>query len=565
MQEQVWKILLVENNNTLHTAIEAAAKNIYINNKRLYLFHTKNIDEAKSLLQEHPDIAVTFIDISMQTPSLELELVSYIRNKLQNKLTRIILLASKEAQTMPPEEIIERYDINDYKEYDEISERKLFNVIRTAIKQYDQFKEIQESRDAIYKRMTTNEITQLPNRVKLSEKLDTAGNKSLILINIDDFSLINDHKGFEYGDKVLRAFAKFLQEEYGKKMDVFHLQSDVFALLCYEKEPRDVDTCIRDIKENIQKHIFELDNGEKLHLTASLGVVLNEDGNIIQKAEFALKEARLHGKNNAKLYSDNLNIVRTIHANSLWSARIREAFKKDKILTYYQPIYSLKKRQITKYEALVRLEHKGKVYTPFHFLDAALYSGQIFEIFKQMFHNVCSVAKDTDKDFTINVSEYDIKNPDFSNFINATIKECKIAASRITFEVLEHTSISQDINIQKLLNKLHDDGFKIAIDDFGAHCSNFAQLNNLKIDFIKIDGSFIKHLTDDINCKIVTSTIIDFAHKKKIPVIAEFVSSKEIFRAIEEMEADYAQGYYISEPKPQLVESWLEADSKDTH
>ena len=132
MQEQVWKILLVENNNTLHTAIEAAAKNIYINNKRLYLFHTKNIDEAKSLLQEHSDIAVTFIDISMQTPSLELELVSYIRNDLHNRLTRIILLASKEAQTMPPEEIIERYDINDYKEYDEISERKLFNVIRTV-------------------------------------------------------------------------------------------------------------------------------------------------------------------------------------------------------------------------------------------------------------------------------------------------------------------------------------------------------------------------------------------------------------------------------------------------
>jgi len=564
MDEQVWKILLVDDNDILHTAIETAAKNIYINNKKLLPLHATNAQEAKSLLKEHPDIAVIFIDISMQTPKSGLELVSYIRQELHNELIRIILVASSDAP-MPPEKIIEQYDINDYKEYDEISDRKLFNVIRTAIKQYSQFREIKESRDAIYKKMTTNEVTQLPNRVKLSEKLDTVGNKSLILINIDDFSLINDHKGFEYGDKVLRAFADFLVKKYAQHMDVFHLQSDIFALLCYEKDTRVVDRCIRDIKESIQKEIFVLDNGEKLRLTASLGVVLNEDGNIIQKAEFALKEARLYGKNNATLYSDNLNIVRTIHANSLWSERIRNAFEEGRILSYFQPIYHLQKKKTTKYEALVRLEHKGKIYTPAQFLDAALYSGQIFEIFKLMFHNVCKVAQNSDKDFTINVSEYDIKDPDFSRFITATLKECKIHPSRITFEVLEHTSISHDKNIQKLLNKLHDDGFKIAIDDFGAHCSNFAQLNNLKIDFIKIDGSFVKHITEDINCKIVTSTIIDFAHKKDIPVIAEFVSSKEIFDTVKEMGADYIQGYYIAEPKPELVVSPFEEDNKDSH
>jgi len=565
MEEQVWKILLVDDDDELHSAIETAAKNIRINHKKLLALHARNPQETKNLLQKHKDIAVVFIDISMQTPKSGLELVSYIRHDLNDKLMRIILVASSNETPMPPEKIIEQYDINDYKEYDEISGRKLFNVIRTAIKQYAQFKEIKENRDAIYEKMTTNEITQLPNRIKLSEKLDTVGNKSLILINIDDFSLINDNNGFEYGDKVLRSFANFLLNEYGQRMDVFHLQSDIFALLCYEEDHKIVDKCVRDIKENIQKHTFILDNGEKLRLTATLGVVLNEDGNIIQKAEFALKEARLYGKNNATMYSDNLNIVRTIHANSLWSERIRNAFEHKKILTYYQPIYDLKAKKITKYEALVRLEHEGKVYTPIHFLDAALYSGKIFEIFKLMFHNVCKAAQNNDKDFTINVSEYDMKDPDFSPFIRRTLKECNIDASRISFEILEHTSISHDKNIQKLLNSLHDEGFKIAIDDFGAHCSNFAQINNLKIDFIKIDGTFVKHITDDINCKIVTSTIIDFAHKKGIPVIAEFVSSKEIFTIIREMGADFAQGYYIAEPKPELVESWLEADNKGTH
>jgi len=553
MKEQVWKILLIENNNRLHTIIEKAAQNIYINNKKLFILHAKDIEEAKALLKEHQDIAVAFIDIAMQTPESGLELIHYIRYKLHNTLTRIILIASHDT-SMPAEDIIEKYDINDYKEYDEVDEHKLFNVIRTAIKQYSQFKELKENRDAIYKRMTTNEVTQLPNRMKLLEKLDSLGNKSLVLINIDDFSLINDHKGFEYGDKVLRAFADFLQKTYGNHMDVFHLQSDIFALLCYETDLQNVNNCMKDIKETIQNHSYTLDNGEKLHLTASLGVVFNEDGNIIQKAEFALKEARLHGKNNATTYSDDLNIVRTIHANSLWSGRIRDAFENNKVLTYYQPIYNIKEKKITKYEALVRLEHEGKIYTPIYFLDAALYSGQIFEIFKLMFQNVCKRAQNNDKEFTLNVSEYDIKDPDFSNFINETIKECKISPSRITFEVLEHTSISHDKNIQKLLNDLHNFGFQIAIDDFGAHCSNFAQINNLKIDCIKIDGTFIKHITTDKNCKIVTSTIIDFAHKKGLPVITEFVSSKEIFDYVVQMGADYAQGYYISEPRPELIE-----------
>jgi diguanylate cyclase (GGDEF)-like protein len=553
MQTHTWKILLVDDDDTLHTMVEEANTKIYVNTQKITSLHAKTLQEAQTLLEQHSDIAVVFIDISLGTPKAGLALVEYIRKELKYQEVRIILLASDKTPPMPAEEIIEKYDINDYKEYDEISEKKLFNVIRTAIKQYAQFKELKESRDAIYKRMITNEVTHLPNRIKLSQILDTPGNKSLILINIDDFSLINDHKGFEYGDKVLRVFAEFLKQKYGAFMDVFHLQSDVFALLCYEKSSHNVDKCIEGIKENIQKHTFILDNGDKLHLTATLGVVLNEDGNLIQKAEFALKEARLYGKNNLTKYSDNLNIVRTIHANSLWSERIREAFASGGILTYYQPIYDIQHSKISKYEALVRLKYKGKIYTPAHFLDAALYSGQIFEIFKQMFYNVCKIAKKSDKSFTINVSEYDMKDPNFTEFIQKTLKECQIESSRITFEVLEHTSISNDKNIQHLLNSLHDEGFKIAIDDFGAHCSNFAQLNNLKIDFIKIDGAFIKHIIEDVNCRIVTSTIIDFAHRKNIPVIAEFVSSKEIFDYIVQMGADYAQGYFIAEPKPRLV------------
>jgi len=400
--------------------------------------------------------------------------------------------------------------------------------------------------------MTTNEITSLPNRMKLNDNLDTVGGKSLILINIDDFSLINSHNGFEYGDEVLRSFAKFLVTKYSKYAKIFHLEADKFALFCLHSDTNNTqEQSISIIKEDIYKHEFDV-KGIKLHLSATLGAVLDERGNIIQKAEFALKEARLYGKNNARQYSDDLQIVRTVHSNSIWTSRIREAITHNKIAAYFQPIQNLKTKKIEKYETLVRLEYDEKIYSPFHFLDAALYSGQMFEIFQIMLSEACKKAQKTSYIFSVNISEYDLKHPKFVQTIHKIVKQYKVAPERIVFEILENNSIAKNKNIQDVLNVLYEDGFKLAIDDFGADCSNFAQLNNLPINFIKIDGQFIKNIVSDRNSQITAKTILDYAHQKEIPVVAEFVCSKEVYDYVKEMGVDFAQGYEIAEPRPEL-------------
>lgn len=211
VSEKYWEVLVVDDDIAVHDVIKEELQNISIQNKSVKLLHAHNAKEAKELLKENADTALAFIDISMETPDAGLELVEYIRNTLHNENIRIIMVDSGDSR-VPADEILDSYDINGYKEREDILSDKFYLIIRTALKQYEQYKEIKFSRDEIYKKMTTNEVTGLPNRVKLSENLDTMGEKSLILINIDDFSLINENNGFDFGNEVLRTFAKFLKK-----------------------------------------------------------------------------------------------------------------------------------------------------------------------------------------------------------------------------------------------------------------------------------------------------------------------------------------------------------------
>jgi len=545
--DESWKILLVDDEQSVLDVTTLALRNKIISGKKLQMLLATSAREAKKLLAEHNDIALALIDVVMETPNAGLELVNYIRNEIKNSMIRLVLRTGQPNQA-PEEHVINFYDINDYKEKTELTSQKLYTLVRTSVKQYQQHLLLQKSRDEIYTKLMTSDLTQLPNRVKLNELLDSEGKQSLILINIDNFSLVNDSQGFDVGDQLLKSFANYLRSKCNQDISAFHLQGDVFALFCPNLEIQQTQRFIENIKSDVALQQFRVNNN-KLRITASIGIVLHENGNLIQKAEFALREARKYGKNHEQIYSDDLNIIRTIHANSLWSERVRKAMEENRIHAYFQAIQNVGTKQIEKYEALVRLEFEGSIISPFEFLEAALYSGQIYEIFKIMFVQACLKAKRDNVNVSINVSDYDLCEPDFFDYIKNTIKLNDLPARQITLEILEHKSISHETDIQKLLNAIHDYGFTISIDDFGAHCSNFSQLNNLAIDYIKIDGSFIKNIVDDKNSQIVSHAIIDYAHQKGIPVVAEFVCSKDVYDYVKKIDVDYVQGYYIAEPQ----------------
>ena len=549
LPKKSWKVLIVDDDESVHAVTKNVLKNVVIAERRLELIHAMSEQEAKDKLHENKDIALALVDVIMETHSAGLDLVNYIRNDLKNHLIRLVIRTGQPSEA-PEREIIEKYDINDYKEKTELTVDKLYTVIRTSVKQYIQLVELENKYEDVYKQMTTHPLTKLPNRQKLNEILDSKGAKHLVLINIDGFSIVNDTQGFDTGDDLLKQMGAFLYSMYSDDMSVFHLEGDVFGVLCM-KENMD-ERRLLGIQEDINKVSFLLD-GIESRLSVTMGIAMHEEGNLIQKAEFALKEARSLGRNRASKYSDDIKIIKTIEHNSVWIQRVREALDDNRMLAYFQPIFSADTHKIVKYEALVRLSYEGEVTLPLEFLACAKTSGQLYNVFKFMFESVCKKTKEFNGQITINMTDLDLQEPDLMEFIEATIEKYSVNPKQLGIEILEEKSIMNNTLIHERLVRLSEKGVSIIIDDFGAECSNFGQLTNLPISVLKIDGSFIKDLPENPKHKIIVESIIDFAKRMNIETVAEFVHSKEVLDILDSMDVTYVQGFYLGKPSAELI------------
>lgn len=544
-----WKILVIDDEKSVHDITENVLRRLVIEGRSLEIINALSAEEAKKKLAEHDDIALALVDVIMETPTAGLDLINYIRTDLNNHLIRLVIRTGQPDE-VPEREIIDQYDITDYKEKTELSVDKLYTVIRSSIRQYSHLLELESKYEDVYKQMTTHPLTKLPNRQKLNEQLDSKGLKNLVLINIDSFSMINETQGFDVGDELLLQMGGFLFNMYDNEMDVFHLEGDIFGILSTNISTSEEKFI--SIQQEINKVSFLL-GGIENRLSVTLGLVMHEEGNLIQKAEFALKDARTLGRNRVSKYREDIKIIKTIQHNSIWSQRVREALEHNNMITYYQPIFLLETGEIKKYECLVRMIYEDKIISPFEFLDAARSSGQLYAIFKLMFENACKKTKEFSGRFTVNVTDYDLQEPGFMDFVEKTLIKFDTNIKQIGIEILEENSIINNEVIKERLIALHDKGMSIIIDDFGAQCSNFAQLIDLPISVLKIDGMFVKDLPENEKHQIISESIISFATRLNIPTVAEFVHSQAVLDKVKDMGAVYGQGFYLGEPLPDLV------------
>ncbi len=547
---KAWKILVVDDEPSVHDITRSALKHVTVEGQALELIYALSGEEAKKKLEEHKNIALALIDVIMETPSAGLDLVNHIRNDLKNDFIRLIIRTGQPHE-VPERDVIDRYDINDYKEKTELTVDKLYTVIRSGIKQYIQLIELSNKYQDVYKQMTTHPLTKLPNRQKLNEDLDTDGAKDLVLINIDNFSLINDTQGFEVGDELLKQMGAFLVSMYADEMMVYHLEGDTFGILCMDEHISEERLVC--IKTDINKMTFLL-AGVESRLSVTMGLVMREEGNIIQKAQFALKEARSHGKNRISKYTKDIKIIQTIHHNSKWTKRIQEALASRSLRSYYQPIFDIKTGNLVKYECLVRMLYDDEIIGPNEFLECAKISGQSYAIFKFMFENACQKSKGFDGQLTINMTDSDLQEDDLLSYVEESFEKYDVDPKQIGIEILEQKSIMKNDLIRKNIIALADKGMAIIIDDFGIECSNFGQLADLPISMLKIDGSFIKDLDINVKHRVIVESIIEFAKKMNIPIVAEFVHSQKIMDIVRDMGVHYAQGYHLGEPLPDLVD-----------
>lgn len=548
--KKVYKVLLVDDDQLVHKVSHTVINTMTFQHFELELISAYNAKEAKNYLMENNDVALAFVDVVMETADAGLKLVRTIREELDNHLIRLVIRTGQ-PNDAPQMDVVDQYDIDDYKEKTELTVQKLYTTIRTSIRSYIQLVELQHKCEETYRQMTTNHLTLLPNRLKLQEDLTQSDSKILVLIDIIGFSHINETNGFETGNKVLKGLAQFLDKSYAQEYHVYHFEADLFAILLPLFTQEELEVKISKMKNDIA-HLSIVTENFNYYLETTIGVAFQGEKNMIQNAILALNDAKNSGRNQITYYRDDLKIITQIQDTHHWGGILKKALDNGEMIAYYQAICDTSTQKILRYEMLVRLRYNDKIYTPDKFLNAAQNSGQLFSIFQFMFSTAMQKVSQKKVHLSVNIGDIELSHPDLMTFINNILSEYKIDTSLISLEVLEYNSISQNPYIKERIHTLHQLGFTITIDDFGTRCSNFSQIENLPVTTIKIDGHYIKDILTNQNSRIVVETIQKYARAKGLKLIAEFVHSEEVYQKVKEMGIDYMQGDYLHEAQAMI-------------
>lgn len=439
---------------------------------------------------------------------------------------------------------------------DRLHNKILFNLIKTSADELEEANnnlrnKVEEKIDEIKIQYYTDSLTKLPNRLQLIKDINSSNTLKLALIDINSFNEINDFYGNEIGDRLLIAFGNKVKEFANvNNFNAYRVNSDVFAVLTGKET--NYKLFIEKINElhMFLKHIAFKCMNQKLFINTSIGMAINED-NLFEKAGMALNYTKMHNKE-IQVYYEKLSIVKEYENNLEWIKKLNEAISDDRIVPYFQPIYNNKTCKIEKYEVLIRMiDEDGRIISPFSFLEIARRAHIYPQLTRIMINKSFKKFKNKNFQFSINLLVEDIFNFETKQLIYSKLKD-KDIAKNIVFEIVETEGIESFKEVMNFIDTVHSYGGKIAIDDFGTGYSNFKYLTKLNVDYIKIDGSLIKNICNDKTSELVTETIVDFASKLGMDVIAEFVSDKEVFNKVKEMGVDFSQGYYFSEPKPDI-------------
>ena len=410
---------------------------------------------------------------------------------------------------------------------------------------------IDEKTQYIYQQAYYDRLTQLPNRLALIRDIPKNIGSILYLINVDDFSTINDLFGHTAGDRILLQMAAILKKIVDPVCKIYKLPSDEFAVIAPLKYSKSmIEDFAKRIISKIEEQQFVIE-GNQIYISVTVtGAYINQSGTGLRNADMTLKLARRENKK-FMFYNEDLELAKQYEENLKKVHLIKEGLKEGGVVPFFQPIIGTKTKKIVKYEALVRLVVENEVYPPAFFLQTSEKLKFYHDIMRQMVKNTFETAKKHNIHFSINLSYSDLTDEEFQEYFFDMIERYGVS-ELLTVEILETQAIDYETKVRNFVKKIHDTGAQIAIDDFGSGYANFKHITNIECDYLKIDGSLIKELDSDKDARLIVETIIVFAKKLGKKTVAEFVHSEKIFEIVKELGIDYAQGYYLG--KPALLE-----------
>ena len=397
--------------------------------------------------------------------------------------------------------------------------------------------------------------TDLPNAVMLQDDLMAQEYHHMLLLDISHFSVLNKEYGKEFANHVIIRTARILEKHIHQKAKLYKTESDRFAILIQDATLKDIYLYCDQLISFFDTKNIQVDDSE-IHITFNIGVdtIRADVSETLINCEYALDKSKELGSRHYEIYNENNAAFVDEKEAIKWLRLTRELILNEAIEPYYQPIKNVKTGKIYKYEALARGIYKGEVIAPYYFIKPAEKLGLATSITRIMINKSFAFFSDKTESFSINLTERDLLEGYLIKFLQEKQKQFQIEAKRVTFEILENITVAKNSKkITKKLNLLREMGFKVAVDDFGIENSNFSRLLEINLDFIKIDGIFIKDLKQNERNRTITRAIVNLAKTLNIQTVAEYVEDEEIYEIIKECGIDFAQGYHIGKPIPGLV------------
>ena len=423
---------------------------------------------------------------------------------------------------------------------------------------------IKEQTEALEHLAMHDILTDLPNRALLHDRLKQAivtGQRdnrhvALLMMDLDRFKEINDTLGHHVGDMILKEVGERLPSALRKADTIARLGGDEFAVVL----PSTQKTFAIEIAQKLL-HALEMPfriEGHDLCVGASIGVVLfPEDGvdahSLMQRADVAMYNAK-KTHSGVSLYNSE-DDSHSMHHLMLMS-ELKRAIEQNELSLAYQPKISYRQGSIYGIEALVRWNHGEKGFiSPGEFVPHAEYTGLIKPMTMWVLNTALRQYSAWRSDFdiqhinmSVNISAKNLLDLNFPDEVEEVLNQWSVDPSSLELEITESAVMEDPEHARKILEHLDALGVRLSIDDFGTGYTSLGYLKKLPVDEIKIDRSFVRHMTSDESDAMIVRSTVDLAHNLGMTVIAEGVETEEVLAALMDLGCDGAQGYYIGRP-----------------
>jgi len=395
-----------------------------------------------------------------------------------------------------------------------------------------------------------DKLTNLPNRNRLKKDLETTEIDLMALLDIDEFSTINDLFGEKNGDVILSELAKAIKKHFNEEhFKIYRMEADKFAIV-YKDKNEDVNkfyNLCKSFADKIEKDSLFI-NEDEIDINVTIGIAKGDGSRAFKYSQRVINYARSKMQR-IMIYNEAFNIQESFEENIKWVKQVKIGFRENLFQAYFQPIVDTYTKEIYKYEALIRYVTKdNKEIAPINFLNVAKRTKLYPNIIKIVIDDSFKLIKNKNKRVSVNISFDDIANEETTAFIYDILEQNKEYSHLLEFEILESEEISDFDEVTKFIENVRKFNCSVGVDDFGAGYSNFNLLTLLDIDFVKIDGSLIENINTSKDLEIIVTTIANFSKEFGVKTVAEFVSKEEIYEKIKELKIDYCQGYYFERP-----------------